>query len=273
MDEHAHADQDDAVDRRRQQLELGLVAGLLADRELTVLADQGDLGVDELRRELDAVGPRLTRVPREAWEQFLDGVELHTVPGSDPPQLETTVPLWTATGPATRWARVRLVPLGEALIYIARITGFTDVVPPADWQSMPPDAAVVPPGPLEPAAHQGADPVPERWRPVLRDVVHRLVVGDYDGLQRDGVIFDVDVPGQDMVKHWIERQPEPLVDLPQDAWAWSNHTPADDGPGVYAVSLWMWTAHQGPSRYVLEGEVFDDGGDAVRVQVYSVTMA
>ena len=61
---------------------------------------------------------------------------------------------------------------------------------------------------LEPAPQPGAHPVPERWRPHLREVVHRLVVGDYEGLERDGVIFDVDVPGRDMVKHWIEQQPE-----------------------------------------------------------------
>nr|WP_156875798.1 hypothetical protein [Ornithinimicrobium pekingense] len=247
------------------------MADMLADRELTLLGAHGDLTPEGLRRELDAIGPHLRRVPRSTWEEYLKRVEMHPVAGTEPVELETTVPLWTDEGPASRRARVRLLPTGADPLYVARVTGFEDALPLTESFVRQADGrASVAVSDLQPSP--GENPVPPRWRPALRAVVHRLVIGDYDGLERDGVIFDVDVPGQDMVKHWIEQQPESLVDLPEAAWDWSNHTPAWHGPGVYTVNVSMWTATQGLSLLMLEGEVFDNGGDDIRVQVYSVTI-
>lgn len=111
------------------------------------------------------------------------------------------------------------------------------------------------------------NPIPERWHPALRHVVDLLVAGDYEGLQRDGIIGD---PRRgDMVKVPIEAYDDSLVGLPPNAWNWSDHSPPYDGPGIYTVSLSMWTAVEGVSDLTLTGEIHDDG-DAIRVVVSSV---
>ncbi len=257
-----------SVDRNDQML-LRVAASLLANRELTSLARSSDLSADHLRRELDAVGPSLCEVPRDMWDQYVHRVELHPVPGADPAASETVVPLWTEEGVATRWARVRLISRGADMIGDYWIAGFEDVVPPKEWLTAKADP-VVPPEPLDPAPSPGERPVPERWRPVLWEIVHRLVMGDYEGLQRDGIVANIDDPEQDLVRKWIEEYHDPLVDLPENAWEWSTHGPAYDGPGDYWLVLSMWTAHQGLSLLSMEADVLDRGGDDIRVEVFSV---
>lgn len=93
----------------RQQLVLRVAATLLAHHDVDLLAlRHSALSAEELQRELDAAGETLVAMPNDAWQRFVSQLELHPVPGSDPPALEAWVPLWTNHGPAGRSALVRL---------------------------------------------------------------------------------------------------------------------------------------------------------------------
>jgi hypothetical protein len=112
-------------------------------------------------------------------------------------------------------------------------------------------------------------PVPERWRPALSSVIHRLVERDYDGLVRDG-LFE---PGYDarpaQVARWIEEYPATLVDLPDEAWAtsiWGRVVVEQD---TWWVVVDLWSAEEGRSDLSLEGYVIDDG-EVIRILVSNV---
>ena len=250
---------------------LAVIANLFGSGDLDAVAHLGGLSRAELEAEVKAVGVPLRRLPEQALPWFENWVQPLSVPGTDPVEYEALVPLWTDTGMAGRAARVRLVPSGFESTFRRRVVGFGNVVPPAEVAGMVPDPARQPrppevhlTEPLVPVDH----PIPERWRPLIRRVVDRLVAGDYEGLGREGVIAHVGGP-KDMVKSNIEAYHDSLVPLPPYAWAWSDHLPPYDGPGVYAVTLPLWTAVEGVSDLTLTAEVHDDG-TSVRVVVTSV---
>jgi hypothetical protein len=56
---------------------------------------------------------------------------------------------------------------------------------------------------------------------------------------------------------WIEDYPWPLADLPEEAWAFSDHFQVDSNAWSVVVSL--WTAEEGLSDLSLEGIVYEDG--------------
>ncbi|WP_109474666.1 DUF7668 domain-containing protein [Ornithinimicrobium cavernae] len=257
-------DAPDPGERSRQLLVLRMVSSLLANREVGLLAMSSDLSADQLRGELEAVGAPLREIPHGAWEEFADRVELRPVPGAALPTLETVVPLWTESGGASRGARVRLITPEDSDLEDYWVSGFVDVTPGSEWLAIPADP-IVPPEPLEVLPSRGEHPVPERWRPVLSEIVHRLVVEDYEGLQRDGIVTDV----EEAATKWIEAYHDPLVDLPDSAWEWSDCYPGYEGPGHYDVLLSLWTAHQGLSLLTMEANVVDSGDD-IRVEIFSV---
>jgi hypothetical protein len=51
------------------------------------------------------------------------------------------------------------------------------------------------------------DPIPKEWRSTFERLVHRLVIGDYAGLARDGVVSATSGPDDDSIGTWIERYP------------------------------------------------------------------
>lgn len=161
-------------------------------------------------------------------------------------------------------ARVQLISRGPDAVEDYRVSGFVEVTPGQPWLAIAADP-IVPPEPLEVLPSRGEHPVPERWRPVLAELVHRLVVGDYAGLERDGIVADV----EQAAATWIRGCHDPLVDLPDRAWDWSDCFPPFEGPGDYNVQLNLWTAHQGLSLLTMEANV-SDSGDDIRVEIFSV---
>lgn len=253
-------------------MSLSFVMNVAGKRDALALANGSDLSEEEISRELDAVGASLCPPPNQVWGQLEERVDMVPVPGTDPADYEAVVPIWTDRGMATRGIRVRFFHTGFEDVYWQRVVGFEDVTPPPDWASLPPDP-LTPPAPRDPKPPPEENPVPQRWRGPIRDVVHRLVTGDYEGLQRDGIVSDIGDPRRDMVKTWIDDYPDRLVDLPEAAWAWSGHVPPYAGPDVYSVWLHMWTEHEGLSDLILEGEIYDNGDDDIRVVVNTVHVA
>ncbi len=250
---------------------LAVLANLFGSGDLATIAHAGGLSRAELEAEVKAVGAPLYRLPEQALPWFENWVQPQSVPGTDPVEYEALVPLWTNIGMAGRAARVRLVPSGFESTFRRHVVGFEDVVPPPEVTGMVPDPARQPrpsevrlTEPLVPMDY----PIPERWRPLIRQVVDSLVAGDYERLEREGVIAHVGGPG-DMVQGNLEAYHDSLVPLPPYAWAWSDHLPVSAGPGVYAVTLPLWTAVEGVSDLTLTAEVHDDGTN-VRVVVTSV---
>lgn len=250
---------------------LAVLSNLFGSGDLDAIAHAGGLSRVELEAGVKAVGAPLRRLPEQALPWFESSVRPQSVPGTDPVEYEALVPLWTDTGMAGRAARVRLVPSGFESTFRRHVIGFEDVVPPPEVTGMVPDPARQPrppevrlTEPLVPMEH----PVPEGWRPLIRRVVDRLAAGDYEGLEREGVITHVGGPG-DMVRSNLKAYHDSLVPLPPQAWAWSDHLPVYAGPGVYHVTLPLWTAVEGVSDLTLTAEVHDDG-TSVRVVVTSV---
>ncbi len=254
-------------------LPLSIVMNMAVSRDTLALANGSDLPEEAIARELDAVGAPLRPPPDQVRDQRLERVDFVPVPGTDPPDYEAVVPIWTDRGMANRGIRVRFFHTGFEDVYHYRVLGFEDVTPTPDWASLPPGPPPGPPAPRDPQPSPGENPVPQRWRELIRDAVHRLVIGDYEGLQRDGIVFDIDDPRRDMVKTWIDDYPDRLVDLPEEAWVWSGHVPPYAGPDVYSVWLHMWTEHQGLSDLVMEGEVYDNGDDDIHVVLNTVHVA
>jgi hypothetical protein len=112
-------------------------------------------------------------------------------------------------------------------------------------------------------------PVPERWRPALASVIHRLVERDYDGLSRDGLLEPGYEARPQTVARWIEEYPAALVDLPDEGWATSIWGQVVVEQNTWWVVVDLWTAEEGRSDLSLEGYVIDDG-EAIRVLVSNV---
>lgn len=102
------------------------------------------------------------------------------------------------------------------------------------------------------------DPFPERWRPIVTEVVHRLVLGDYAGLYRDGFISPNSDPAEGGVGYWIEDYPATLVDLPPEAWLHCGWILMADGTH-WAILVDLWTAEEGRSDLTMEAKLWDDG--------------
>ena len=127
-----------------------------------------------------------------------------------------------------------------------------------------------PPRSSQPARALSESPIPERWRPLLAQIVHRLVIGDYAGLSRDGFLAYTDDPVHVSIGSEIEGYPAKLVDLPEEAWAFSDHGKIEREANAWWVVLNLWD-EGGPSDLSLEAEVRDDGS-RIEIKVENVHM-
>jgi hypothetical protein len=64
------------------------------------------------------------------------------------------------------------------------------------------------------------DAVPERFRPLLAEVVSRIAAGDYDGLARD-FIAHADESDYDLGL-WARGYPAAFTPLPPEAWTYAD---------------------------------------------------
>ena len=215
--------------------------------------------VDEadLREKLTDRGGRLLPLSPESVR------ELTARPvGGRPDQVDIVVPLVTADGPTGGGLLVRVTEHGS--YYRPEVLSFVDVEP-SETQSLPGavrGAAVVgsPGSPGTP--EEGLRAVPERWRPVVAGVVRRLAAGDFTGLVRDGVAPAREGPDDLGFEHWVVKYPASLVDLPDEAWTFTDHRPTGE-QDVWDVSVDLWTAEEGRSDLTLEGQVRDDGSAVI----------
>jgi len=112
-------------------------------------------------------------------------------------------------------------------------------------------------------------PVPERWRPALTALVHRLVLGEYERLSDEGFIqLDADQPPS-LFGSLVERRGEPLVDLPAEAWEESNMDEDPGQPGSWRVMVPLWTVN-GQSDLSLEATVDDTDDDFVPIRLDNI---
>lgn len=242
-----------------------VIVGLLIDGEYDTVLNMASesLSATDLAFPVEFLGQPLVDLPR--WQLG----ELAITPDAE--GFTLVVPLWTADGPAGLGAELHVVPTTYGT-FQGKIQGFRPVEvvsqPTGDLPGwLEPMSAVREPVP--PADDD--DPVPDRWRPILGAIVHRLVAGDYTGLAADGLLSFTTDPTDDSIGRWIEDYPANLVELPDEAWAYSHHFPEPGQPGAWAVVIDLWTAEEGHSDLSLEATVWDDGTDIV-VKVHNIHM-
>jgi hypothetical protein len=244
---------------------IGGVIGPLTAGEFELVAARGGLDAEVLKEGLAPYEGRLCPYPDELWSWLDAEMVLRPVPGTSSQEQEAVVPLWTEEGPARRGLRLRFTPIGRRGFLDVKVIGLEDVVPRPEWGSFTPATSrEVPPVRVAP---RGDNPVPGRWRPALREVVHRLAGGDFDGLARDEILAPVGHPSHVMIRSTLNDYGDRLVDLPDDPWGWSDFTPSDHGQGRYAIVLSLWTVSQSPSQLTLEADIDDRGPEGVQVQV------
>lgn len=114
---------------------------------------------------------------------------------------------------------------------------------------------------------KGSHPIPDAWRPILRDVVGAFVRGDYSlscGCSRVRAMRPQTVA---QVRDYVAGYGETLVELPEASWATSfMHRVTDQR---WDVIVDLWTAESGRSDMVLSGE-FDGPGPEAMFSIHLV---
>jgi hypothetical protein len=106
------------------------------------------------------------------------------------------------------------------------------------------------------------DPVPERFRGVIADVVARVADGDYAGLKRDGIDPHPDADLSMWIREYGDRGAT-VVRLPEAAWEFAEAFPAEGVPGTWFVVVDLWTAEEGHSDLSMEATVREVGDGVV----------
>lgn len=245
--------------RRGMRIAGGMSVGLLVKGAFDVLETMTSgrhLSADELRRAVEALDRPLVETPDWEWSN----VAVAPSHGDCPEGFDFVAPLWTADGRSGLGMAVHLIPTTYGTFEV-EIEGFVpidaDALPDAPSEPVPAASDSEGGGPLF------ENPVPERWRPALGEIVHRLALGDYAGLVADGLVSHTDNPIDTSIGRWIEDYPARLVDLPAEAWAYSEHGPWVNVPGSWWVIVDLWTAEEGRSDLSMEATVWDDGTSIV----------
>lgn len=248
--------------RRGMRIAGQMMVGILAERDydgLETMTSGRHLSADELRRAVESLGQPILRTPESEWLN----VSVKRSPGECPTGFDFVVPLWTAGGRSGLGMEVRLIPTTYGTFEV-EIEGFVPVDASAVHDTSGEPSRAVSTGDAGGAGGQRSEsPVPERWRPVLEAIVDRLVIGDYAGLVADGLVSHMDDPTNMSIGRWIEDYPAHLVELPAEAWAYSDHGPWVNAPGSWWVTVDLWTAEEGRSDLSMEATVWDDGTSIV----------
>ncbi len=223
----------------------------------------GHVSEEELRSAVEDYGQRLVAIPQAE----LEALDYRRVPGAEPATYEVSVPLWTEEGPSDLVLELRFVETTYRTFTTEVLA--LHVVPGQPRSRHPRAHPEAPPRPRGTPVPRGT-PIPERWRPLFAEIVHRLVIGDYAGLARDGFVAGTDDPSDERIGLWIEQYRGKLADLPEEAWALSDHVQVEHVPDTWRVLLDLWD-EDGPSDLSLEAEVRDDGS-TIEVKVENVHM-
>jgi hypothetical protein len=97
-------------------------------------------------------------------------------------------------------------------------------------------------------------PIATEWRPVLQDIVHALVKGDYalSGCGGNVRLGTADAAAQ--IQTYVAEYGATLVDLPDATWTTSI---AQWTGSHWDVFVDLWTAEEGRSDMVLDVRVFE----------------
>lgn len=248
--------------RRGMRIAGGIAVGLLvkgAFDDLERMTSGRHLSADELRQAVESVGEPLVETPDWEWAK----ISITPSTGECPAGFDFGVPLWTAGGGTGIGLSLHMIPTSYGTFEL-EIEGFVPVeasVAP-DLRDEPTPTTIflnAGSGPGQPSE----SPVPERWRPVLSSIIHRLVIGDYAGLAADGLVSYTDDPTDTSIGRWIEEYPATLVDLPPEAWTYSEHAPWVGQAQSWWVIVDLWTAEEGRSDLSMEATVWDDGTSIV----------
>ena len=192
----------------------------------------------------------------EDWSRVM----LEPRTGKSQAGFDFVVPLSTAEGRTGIGMAMHLVPTTYGTFDI-EVEGFVPVAAPVELSTSSKPISVRSRGGASPS-QPSSSAVPERWRPVLDEVVHRLAIGDYAGLVADGLVSFTDDPADTSIGRWIEEYPAKLVDLPAEAWDYSEHGASVDAQGSWWVIVDLWTG-EGRSDLSMEATVWDDGTSVV----------
>lgn len=190
------------------------------------------------------------------------------------PVFDLVMPVWGAEAPSGFGLAIRLLPVAAAMWevapgYVPEIRGLVEVSaaqigpPHAMAEVRPPPPRRPKPIPLTPADN----PVPERWRGPLADIVDRIVAGDYAGLVADGLVPGQRAPERAHFEHRVKEYPGTPVPLPPEAWVVAEAMQASDGSWHVWVDL--WTKEEGRSELALTAGVEDDG-ETVSIAIETV---
>lgn len=108
---------------------------------------------------------------------------------------------------------------------------------------------------VEPVKDEGGEnPVPDAWRPALREIVHALVQGDY-GLARDiPGVAPVSPETAEHMRAYVSGYGETLAELSDETW---NSSVAQWIDPHWEVIVDLWTVESGRSDMVLHVMVFE----------------
>ena len=99
-------------------------------------------------------------------------------------------------------------------------------------------------------------PVPGVWRALLRDIVHRLVTGDYGLTHPLKGVAPVSPETAEQMREYVVDYGATLIELPDEAWV----TSVAQWYGTHwGVLVDLWTAEEGRSDLVLFCNVREAG--------------
>ncbi len=96
--------------------------------------------------------------------------------------------------------------------------------------------------------------VPEQFRPAIKEIVHELVMGNYNGLEADGRAGDLNA--QQLKTALTEYYPCTLIELPDEAWEVAEAYYVER-TREWAIDVDLWTVEEGHSDLTLQLMVRD----------------
>ena len=100
----------------------------------------------------------------------------------------------------------------------------------------------------------GQHPIAGAWRPMLCEVVRRLVARDYSLAHGVPGVEPVSQTTAEQIRRYLGGYPATLVELPDDTWRTSV---AQWMETHWDILVDLWTAEEGPSDLVLGGKVVE----------------
>ncbi len=101
-------------------------------------------------------------------------------------------------------------------------------------------------------------PVPLIWRPVLRQIVDAIRLGDPRSAAEVPRVAPIPEAVADQIVEYVADYGETLVELPEDSWTTSIAVWTNDR---WEVLVDLWTEGEGRSDLVLHLQVFGVGSD------------